>query len=203
MCTQGDRGRKSLTRACRTPEWAFIYKSYTVDGPWHLVGCAAQSHSFEGGHALIAAAPTRAALATSSVCSSPPVLKAWAAFAAPATSPSAEIGVSGGGQIGRCGAACGTPRNPMAGCGVGSDDCWSSTSGAFCSDARVRSGADRQTRSKCIVEESTAAGSATAEQAAHSNHPPMPEPPLVARSVRLIAQSAVVTHDDVVKTTSA
>ena len=56
---------------------------------------------------------------------------------------------------------------------------------------------------KCIVEESTAAGSATAEQHAHSNHPPMPEPPLVARSARLIAQSAVVTHDDVVKTTSA
>ena len=62
--------------------------------------------------------------------------------------------------------------------------------------AVVRSG-------KCIVEESTAAGSATAEQHAHSNHPPMPEPPLVARSARLIAQSAVVTHDDVVKTTSA
>ena len=106
--------------------------------------------------------------------------------------------------MGRCGAACGTTRSPMGGCGAGNDDCWSSTSGAFCSDARARSGAVRQTRSKCIVEESTAAGSATAEQLAQSTHPPMPPPPLfVARSVRLSAQNAVVTHDDVVKTISA
>ena len=43
---------------------------YTINGSRHLVGCAAQSHSFEGGHALIAAAPTRAAPATSSARSS-------------------------------------------------------------------------------------------------------------------------------------
>merc|ERR1711981_351722 len=35
---------------------------------------------------------------------------------------------------------------------------------------------------------------------AHSNHPPMPEPPLVARSVRLIAQSAIMSEGGLVET---